>query len=218
MRYFNTALSLNANILIEIEAAILEKKWKIDHFLSINAKDAQLKMAIQKDHEELLSKKDAIINSYYEDLKYALLRKLSNNTELTNSIHIGKYQLHCQLDFLMIEGTVNGVNNTIMSASGFTDMKEVTHSNVEEEMLLLTHNFLFSMLTPNKIQINEPDKQDCFDVIVAFYDHITRLYLHQAIEKLHKEGIFDVHLKNRPFHIYYGEPNAYYYSVYYIEK
>ncbi len=218
MRYFNTALSLNANILIEIEAAILEEKRKIDNFLSTNESDVQIKRAIQKDHEALQSKKEDIINSYYEDLKYALLRKLSNNTELTNSIHIGKYQLHCQLDFLMIEGTVNGVNNTIMSTSGFTDMKEVTHSNVEEEMLLLTHNFLFSMFSPNKIQIDEPHKQDCFDAMITFYDHITRLYLHQAIDKLYKEGLFDIDLKNRPFHIYYGEPNAYYFSVYYIEK
>lgn len=219
MRYFITDLSLNDNILAEIEASIKEASWKISNFLSSNMDDVKIKLAIEKDFEDIKINKEAlIIQAYYDDIKKALLEKLSMNTEKINSIHIGKFQPHSLIDYLMIEGTLNGTNNAIMSASGYTDMKEVTHNSIYGEMSLLTHNYFFQFIKEYLPNLEERFSWDCFDAINSFYNHITRLYLHKAIDKLYKEGLFNLHLKNRPFHIYYGEPNSYYYSVYFMKN
>lgn len=217
MRFFRTDLSLNENLRLEIEAAISDAINKIGAMPYPDNAAIKRKIDLEQDYANLISKQEVIVNAYYDDLKKALKEKLAVNTLQINSIHIGKYQVLTLLDFLMIEGTLNGINNTIMSAPGFTDMKSLTHDSKYGEMRLLTCDFLYETIkeTPN---IEESMGWDFFNTMISFYDHVTRLYLHLAIDKLYREGSFNLYLKNRPFHIYYGEPNYYYYSIYFIEK
>lgn len=217
MRFFRTDFSLNENLRLEIEYSVSDAINKIGTMPYPNDAAFKRKIDLEQDYVNLIAKQEVIVNAYYDDLKKSLKEKLAVNTLQINSIHIGKYQVLTLLDFLMIEGTLNGINNMIMSAPGFTDMKSLTHNSEYGEMRLLTCDFLYKTIkeSPN---IEESMGWDFFNAMVIFYDHITRLYLHLAIDKLYQEGLFSLHLKNRPFHVYYGEPNSYYYSIYFIDK